>query len=998
MNLFKRFIVLISLLIMTVGVLFFSALVVIRFYFAPRIDLWRAQFEALAQEQLGVPIQFDSLVCEFKGFEPIVRLNHIQSIGTNTRGVEHLEIASLSFGIRWWHLWGNMSDAVSEIMLQDANLKWQTPQPFDELSRLEVKHMHFQYKRQNYQYAVAAEQLALTSSLIVKPEVSLSHLSAYGAWNEQDKRLIVTQASIQDRKLAITFQGSWQDRPGKSVGISDFKGHLQHLELAELYTFLPRTLSSDAISWLSHAFIQGSVEEASFVLQGDLNAFPFGATRESGYFEVYGKLKNILLNYHQVKKGKQWLPIKSDSGEIAFIRDTIKVAMKKGQIWQLDKLINLSHVNALISGLENNTQVKVSTNAHASASDWLRFIRSTPLSQLSQDFFENAQAKGEWPVYLSLELPITDLDEVKLYGSVDLNGSSLLIDHGWPWLQKLTGVVEFTQTDVKLNQLKGDFYDSSISLNGSILKGLDIYSNLKMSSLQKYLPMPLWKRFSGQTPVKASLAILKNGFSLQAQSDLKGVAFNLPDGIRKLKNQTMPLRFKWEPQADRGSRLSLNLAKWLSLKLDRHVTNDAKARYFYRGSLAVQTQASMMPAAGLRIDAHLSQTTVQDWLDFVDEFQSSDTAAFQDRPEIMPELKHIRLETDHLYYLRHDLGAQKVQASLENQTWLFDLDGERAKGRITLGDHRLDANLERLALYPMDSNNATSQDQQLALQLSAVPTLNGSVKQFLWKQTDLGSLNIETERLPMSYYVKKLEFTHPDSHIELSGDFVQTSQGIDFSGIYRFDFENLAYYEKWFQLSKSYVTGGKGFLSGRFQWQNILQFDIHDLIMTIEGELKKGRFLHVDSLGLKFLNFIALQSITKLNRLGTSLKDTRQGDLGFDQIVIKADIKNAVLHLESLLLGSPILILHARGESQLLTQQLDLYTLVTPKVELSGVALATTVINPIVGAGALLSQWVFKDAIANSLSAYYHVTGTWDEPKVEEENPTLPTKATSTKE
>jgi len=50
------------------------------------------------------------------------------------------------------------------------------------------------------------------------------------------------------------------------------------------------------------------------------------------------------------------------------------------------------------------------------------------------------------------------------------------------------------------------------------------------------------------------------------------------------------------------------------------------------------------------------------------------------------------------------------------------------------------------------------------------------------------------------------------------------------------------------------------------------------------------------------------------------------------------------------------------------------------RVNASGAAIAAGIINPLVGLGALLTQWLLKEPLARAMTARYTVTGTWSDP------------------
>jgi uncharacterized protein YhdP len=71
------------------------------------------------------------------------------------------------------------------------------------------------------------------------------------------------------------------------------------------------------------------------------------------------------------------------------------------------------------------------------------------------------------------------------------------------------------------------------------------------------------------------------------------------------------------------------------------------------------------------------------------------------------------------------------------------------------------------------------------------------------------------------------------------------------------------------------------------------------------------------------------------------------------------------------------------GQADLAQETQDLTVRVVPTVGDSiAVAAGVALLNPIVGAGALLAQRLLKDPLGQMLAYEYRVSGSWTEPKV----------------
>ena len=87
--------------------------------------------------------------------------------------------------------------------------------------------------------------------------------------------------------------------------------------------------------------------------------------------------------------------------------------------------------------------------------------------------------------------------------------------------------------------------------------------------------------------------------------------------------------------------------------------------------------------------------------------------------------------------------------------------------------------------------------------------------------------------------------------------------------------------------------------------------------------------------------------------------------------------------VEPLRISGPAAQVEMRGETDLKAETQDLQVVVRP--ELGGLAAvgAAALVNPAIGAAALLANTVLQKPLTRLFSYRYHVTGTWADPLVD---------------
>jgi len=61
----------------------------------------------------------------------------------------------------------------------------------------------------------------------------------------------------------------------------------------------------------------------------------------------------------------------------------------------------------------------------------------------------------------------------------------------------------------------------------------------------------------------------------------------------------------------------------------------------------------------------------------------------------------------------------------------------------------------------------------------------------------------------------------------------------------------------------------------------------------------------------------------------------------------------------------------------------DMRVVIVPEINAGTASLAYAAINPAIGLGTFLAQWLLREPLAAAGTREFHVTGAWDDPKVE---------------
>src|SRR5690606_4932633 len=96
-------------------------------------------------------------------------------------------------------------------------------------------------------------------------------------------------------------------------------------------------------------------------------------------------------------------------------------------------------------------------------------------------------------------------------------------------------------------------------------------------------------------------------------------------------------------------------------------------------------------------------------------------------------------------------------------------------------------------------------------------------------------------------------------------------------------------------------------------------------------------------------------------------------------------VNNGMMSTNDYRVIGPVGTIVIGGTIDLMSELLDLQAVVVPNLDISGAAVAAGIaVNPIVGVGAFLTQWLLQGPLAKAMTVQYQIDGPWSEPRIKE--------------
>ena len=181
------------------------------------------------------------------------------------------------------------------------------------------------------------------------------------------------------------------------------------------------------------------------------------------------------------------------------------------------------------------------------------------------------------------------------------------------------------------------------------------------------------------------------------------------------------------------------------------------------------------------------------------------------------------------------------------------------------------------------------------------------------------------------------------------------------------------------------VSGGDGTMQGRMTWRNLpWTHNIADIDGEVEVSVDKGRFMHVNSRTARLLELLSLQSLQRLAKLEANPTSLLRDGFPFDTIRGHMKLSDGVLRTDGYKVNGPVAAIVLAGDVNVVQERWNLKAVVIPNLDASGAAVVTALaVNPLIGLGAFVTQWLLKHPLASAMTMEYAVTGTWDDPKID---------------
>ncbi len=788
-----------------------------------------------------------------------------------------------------------------------------------------------------------------------EPRIALDTLNGEVHWERArpgtaDFR--IASLAYANADLAGTASGSYR-YTGEGPGVIDLSAQLARADGRQIARYLPLSsiLGERTRAWLASSILAGQSGEARLRLQGDLRDFPF-ADRAKGQFLVAAKVSAGTLEY-----ASGWPRVEAIEGELVFERERMEITGRSGRILGA----KVTGVRVAIADLRATpTLLTISGQAEGPTSEFLRYIRESPVRGMIDGFTDRMSAEGRGRLQLRLELPLEELARSRIAGEYRFAGNTVTLDPRLPPVERAGARVSFTESGLALHEARGQLFGGPVAFSGGSKPGAGIVvaaeGRATVPGLRALFDPPWRDRLSGAADYKASLAVREGRTRITFESPLRGIASELPPPFAKSADETLPLRVDVFPAEDR-ERISVALGRLAAAEVLR-AREDARMRL-------QRAAVSLNPAPGeaLRIPDRravavygtLPALDVDRWLPLLGG-GGADATSFD-------------LRAGTLDIVGKRLRNVSLRGAADASGWSASVNASELAGNFTYRGEdggKLFARLQHFSV-PEDSPGAKPSPAASAKDLPSVDLVTDS---FTYRGKRYGRVEVVARHDGPDWRIDKLVMVNPEASLSASGLWRTGSDSrtslefrLESSDVGKF-LERAGYPER--------VSGGAAKASGNLAWSGEpLALDYPSLSGEVTLTAENGTFPQVETGLGRLLSFVSLQ-----------ISEVFAKGYHFDTLSASLQVKRGVLSTRDLKMRGAAAEVTMSGDVDLARETQNLRLRVVPSVR-RGVTTLATIVNPAVAIGVAVAQGVLKDPIGQILSYEYAVSGSWSEPKFE---------------
>lgn len=844
------------------------------------------------------------------------------------------------------------------------------------------------------------------NDLLVDPKIQLDQANGQINWSKQKGSWVINTKKLflSNPEITTTLSTNYTLGDTKKPDFMELDMEFAKANLVSAYRYLPVSMDKDTQSYLSKAFSAGTIQKGSLHIKGDPNAVPFpkGVVGEfSLNLPIVAATFSPLPN-QPINQGI-WSAFTNVDGVIGMQNSSFTVDVQQANY----KQVSLSKFHAEIPNVSaKQLTLAVDGSAQGEASQMLDYLFASPAGKKQSKLEKNLRISGPTNLTMGLKIPFSGNNNTTTDIHLEFPGNKAQ----WsdlPPLENLKGKIRITDVNPEFEDVTANFLGGSIKITGTPtpqgIQSYNISGNIAASFIKNYFannstvqPIPLLQSMTGSAKYEGTLKFNKGNSETNLKIDLRDWASSAPEPIKK--SLGAPLLGGLNIQTFANAPESPSRLSWTGKIGDQYfIQGQMSANDEIRHAIGIGAPANL-PAQGFQLNLAGNEMNLDAWLDFLETRKKRSTAGSTEGLgvsgiQVAGQFKKLvlfeRIWPDINFAINDKASAWQMKVNsplIAGNLQYQEMNSVDPSGAIT-------GRLSRLKIpdaitktpEPTKANTKTITTKK-ALGPQSIPSLDVVIDDFTWLKAQLGQIKVKTKTANNLLKIEALQFNNPQGITNASGQWSGATQNNPEHTVLNInmDIKDAGHIIAHWSSQKS-IEGGQGQIGANIEWDGS-PFDPQ--YETLSGKahlnLAKGRLLEVNTDGAKLLDVLSLQSLFRFATLDLkgSLGSLAARGTPFNSIDSDFEIASGIAQTKQFNMVLDQARVAMSGQINIPKQTQDLRVAIFPTIDATAGSLAAFVINPIVGLGALVGQYLITNQINRNLQSDYLIQGSWEDPEV----------------
>ena len=860
----------------------------------------------------------------------------------------------------------------------------------------------------------AADTVLLLPAYPADNPMVFDELKADVAWTlEGTSDLTVDIHDMTFRQKAMTghVAGSYTRNPEEDnggAGSLDLTAELEHLAVADVKHYIPLQTPKALADWLRAALKGGMVTKTTARIQGKIGEIPF--PKGEGVFDIRAQLDNASINYmpfHKSLDGTRplWPDLDHIQGEFRMEGKAITIhadtAATQGA--------NLHDVDVVIpETLQGPPTLEITGYSDGPMKNQLDFVNASPVYEWIGHLTTNTTATGNGSVDIKIHLPLKHVEETTVDGHLKFQNNDIVLLEDLPVITGSHGTLHFTHNGFNLDNLKGQFLYEPVLVNG----GTDPWNKkvfhvratgtLGDVGVQKTYRTGAMQHLAGTLTGKTPFAVDIRDSGIEISTSLKGLGIALPYPLGKGRDSAAPLQVTLKDLPSVGTtRYDQLSVMYGGNRYARYIRRKKPSDHYWqveKGGFGINRP--VIDREGLMINASIDVFSLDSWIDFIVGFYRHAAASPASGKSsgggllqyLEPHWFNLAANRFHAFGLvAHGMNGH---GSRHNGRWDITASSDLVDGQIVyIENSRTHPNgflQAKLKNFDVGWHNISKGDKSSSEPLEyagSLPSMDVETDNLgLLDRHELGHAILKADSLVLprgnAWAIRKLHLDNAESVLEATGEWTalpgeSPMTQIDFS----LNVSNQGEMLKRL-LFDGLIEGGESTYSGHLYWLG-LPFvpDFPSLGGNLSLTSKQGEVLMIKPGAAKLLSALGVKAIAR--RATGDLHGVGGEGFAYDMVSSDFVIEDGVMRTENMKVNGLLADVDITGIITIPDMTQDLTAVVKPELDATGGSILVGLLNPVVGVGTLLAQWIAKAPLTEAFTYHFHISGHWGAPVVQ---------------